>query len=244
MGANGDLGRYAQEIFAVLAGVVGDAADHALLIEKVVVERGYRAHVNAAEDESATFAQSFQGGGNDFARGCKHNGGIELNGWLRESFASPFGSQVEGEFLVPGIAGGGVNVDVPVPRDLNGNVGGSAASVKAELAAGFDSGKAQAAEADNSGAKQRGGLLIGKLLGNGIDKVLRCNNVLGVASIDGVAGEGGVVAKIFRARTAILAGAVGTMQPSDANPRADGEPACAGSQPLNDANDLVTRDYR
>ena len=200
--------------------------------------------MDATEHERAAFAQDFQGSWDDFARGCKHNGGIELHGRLCEGAARPLGSEIEGELLVPRVASGGVNIDVPMPRNLNGYVGGCAESVEAELAAGLDSGKTQAAEADNSGAEERGSLFVGKLLGNGIDKVLRGNNVLGVAAINSIAGEGGVVAKIFRAGTAEVAGAVGVMQSGNAYARADGELSCAGSQLFNDANNLVTGDYR
>ena len=87
-------------------------------------------------------------------------------------------------------------------------------------------------------------MFVGKLFGDSVNKILRGNSVLGIATVYGVAGKGGMVAKIFSTAPAELAGAVGAMQPGDADARAEGKPGCAGSQLLNDSNDLVTRNYR
>src|SRR5258708_9560311 len=88
---------------------------------------------------------------------------------------------------MPRIPGRRMHFHIPVQRHLNGNVGGGAKSVKAQLAAGLNSRKTQGAKPDDSGAEQRSGLLIGKLLRDGIDKVLWSNNVLGVAPVYGIA---------------------------------------------------------
>jgi hypothetical protein len=129
-----------------------------------------------------------------------------------------------------------------VERYLNSNVGGCAKSIEAQLAAGLNSGKAQAAEADDSGAEQRGGLLIWELFGDGIDKVLRRNNVLSVTSVNGITRERRMVAKIFGTVPTELTGAVGMMQPSDAYTRSERKPVCAGTRLFKGADDLVPRD--
>src|SRR5258708_16546104 len=167
--ANGDFGRDAQEIFAILARVVGDAANDAFLVEQVVGERGDGAHLNAGEDESAALAQRFQRGGNDFASGSEDDCGVELGGRLGGGAARPFGSELKCELLLPRIPGRRIHFHIPVHRPLNGNLGGGAKSLKAQLAAGLNSRKTQGAKPDDSGAEQRSALLIGKLLRDGRD---------------------------------------------------------------------------
>jgi hypothetical protein len=128
-------------------------------------------------------------------------------------------------------------------RDLDGDVSGCAKSIESQFAARLNSGEAQAAKANNSGAEERDGLLVWKLLGDGVDKVLRRNNVLGVAAVNGIAREGRMVAKIFRARATEFASAVSVMQPGDAYTGAEGKPGRVGSQLFDDANDLVPWNY-
>jgi hypothetical protein len=87
-------------------------------------------------------------------------------------------------------------------------------------------------------------LLVGKLLRDGVDKVFGRNSILRVAAVHGIAGEGGVIAKIFRAGAAELTRAVGMMQPGNPDARAERKPACTLAEFLDHANDLVSRDYR
>ena len=86
-------------------------------------------------------------------------------------------------------------------------------------------------------------MLVGKLLRDGVDKVFGRNSILRVAAIHGIAGEGGVVAKIFRAGAAEFTCAVGVMQPGNPHACAERKPACTGTEFLDHANDLVPRDY-
>src|SRR5260370_1418599 len=99
-------------------------------------------------------------------------------------------------------------------------------------------------EGDNSGKEQRSGLLVAKFAWDGVDKVLWSNNVLRIAAIDGVAGKGGMVAKILRSSAAVLTSAIGVVQPSNAYSRADWKARCAGSQRFDQTDDLVSRNYR
>ena len=85
--------------------------------------------------------------------------------------------------------GASVNIHSPVTRHLNGHMRGSAKSVECESGTLLDARQAQRAKADDSGAQQRRGLLIGKGFRNGIDEILRRDRVFRVAAIDGVAGE-------------------------------------------------------
>src|SRR6266850_1840096 len=54
---NGNLGGNMKKIFPVFARVVGHAANHALLVQQLVLERRNRAHVNSAEHQHAAFLE-------------------------------------------------------------------------------------------------------------------------------------------------------------------------------------------
>ncbi len=187
----------------------------------------------------AAFAQRFERGGNDFTGGREDDRGVEFLGRRIESAAGPRRAQLEGEFLVPGIARRSVDGCAPVPRHLNRHVRGRAEPVEAEAPALLDAGETQAAEADNAGAEQRGRVLIGEAIGNGVDEIFGCDDIFGVAAIDGVAGEFRMVAEILGARAAIAADAVGAMQPGNSNARAKREASSAGTELLDHADDLV-----
>jgi hypothetical protein len=76
--------------------------------------------------------------------------------------------------------------------------------------------------------------------GRGGDEVGADDGVFGVAAVDGVAGEGGVVAEVFFLATAEGAAAVGAAAPGDADASAGGE---FGGGSFDDfADDLVAED--
>src|SRR5438309_5187296 len=133
-----------------------------------------------------------------------------------------------------------IDFDVPVPRYLDGDVGGGTKSIEAQFVPRLNSGESQAAESDDSGAEERGGLLVRELLRDGIDKVLRRNNVLSVTAVHGITCEGRIVAKIFGAALTEFAGTIGAVQPGNSYTRAHGKPACASPQLFNKADNLVT----
>ena len=90
--------------------------------------------------------------------------------------------------------------------------------------------------AQSSGARWMGS----SAEGSGIDEVGAGEGELGVAAVDGVAGEDGVVAEVFHAVGAEAAGAVGAAHPGDADAGADGE---VGGGAVDDfADDLVAGD--
>ncbi len=166
---NGNLRGDAQEIFAVPAGVVCDAANDALFVEEIVAERRNRAHVNAAEDQRSTFAKNVEGGWNNRSGRGKDDGGVELVWRFSKSVPSPLRAEIEGQALMANVACHGVNLDVPVERDLYGDVSCGAEPVEAEFvdrlwsiagndrAAGVwlrfvESGEAQGSKADDSRA--------------------------------------------------------------------------------------------
>jgi len=120
-------------------------------------------------------------------------------------------------------------------------MGGGAKAVEAYTVTGFNAGHAQAAEADDSGAEEWGGMDVIQVCGQWEDEIVVRLGVLGVAAVDGVAGEGGGVAEIFLTSLAVGADAIGAADPGDADAGAERQFwRCA----IDDvAYDLVARDH-
>src|SRR2546423_657776 len=217
MRADGNFGGDAQEILAGLASVVGYAANYALLIDQVVRKRRDRAHMDSAEHQDASLSQCGQRCGNDFSRRRENDGGVEFCGRLGERSPSPFGAEFEREFLVARISGRRVHVYIPMPRYLNTHVSRCTESVKAKFASGLDSREPKTTKPDDACAQEWRRLLIGKLARNRVDKILGSHNVLGIAAVHGVTGEGRIVTKVFRSSVTILASAIGVMEPGNSD---------------------------
>lgn len=77
--------------------------------------------------------------------------------------------------------------------------------------------------------------------GQRVNEVGAGEGVLGVASVDAVSGEDGVVTEIFGTHAAEAAGTVCAAHPRDADAGADGECGCSAVYDL--ADDLVAGDY-
>ncbi len=242
--ADGNFRGDAQEILAVLASVIGDAADGAFVIEQVVGERRYGAHVNAAQNERAALAQGAERHRNNFSRRGKDDSGVERSGRLGEGVAGPDRAQIKRQPPMTIIARGCVDRDVPVAGDLDGQVRRGAESVETKLSTRTNAGQAQATEADDAGAKQRSGLLVGECVGDGINEIFGGDDVFGVTAVHGVAREFRMIAQVFGAGSAVLAYAVGVMQPGDAHARARAEALCAAAESLDHADDLMAGDER
>ena len=137
-------------------------------------------------------------------------------------------------------AGRDVDFALPVTQDFYGLAGGGAEAEEADTFSGLGSGDTKAAEADDSGTEEWG--CIGVLEGGGewVGEVGADEGVLGVTSVDGVTGEGEVVAEIFFAASAEGAGAVGASDPGDADAHADGTIGCGAVDDV--ADDLVAED--
>ena len=94
--------------------------------------------------------------------------------------------------------------------------GGGSEAEEADTFAGLRAGYTKAAEADDAGAEERGDVGVVEGVGEGEDEIGTDEGILGVASVDGVAGEGGVVAEVFFVAETEGAGAVGAADPGDA----------------------------
>src|SRR5690348_13313510 len=241
---NGNLRRDTKEILTIAPRVIRDAANHAFLIEKVIAERGNRAHVNPAEHKHAALAEGCERCGNYFSSRGEDNRGVELFRRGIERSTGPSRAQLKRKLLVASVARRSIDLDVPVSRNLNGDVRRRAESIESQPPAFLDPREPQASKSNNSGAKQGRGLLIGKSLRNRVNKILRRNDVFRVTAIDGVSGERRTVAKIFFAPPAVFADAIRVVQPSDTNSRAERIAPRTFSQTLNDADNLMPRDER
>ena len=107
-------------------------------------------------------------------------------------------------------------------KDANGKRGGAAEAVEADALAALDGGDAQAAEANDAGAEQRGGEDGIETVGERVGKISADGSELGVAAVDRVAGEDGMVAEVLHVVTAKPAVAVDAADPGDADAHADG----------------------
>ena len=85
---------------------------------------------------------------------------------------------------------------------------------------GGTAGAAQRPVADDAGAQQRGGLLVGEPLGQAVGEPLVDEAGVGVAAVGVPAGELRGGAQVLVAPPAVPAGAVGAAQPGDADPLA------------------------
>src|SRR5260370_10833619 len=97
-----------------------------------------------------------------------------------------------------GIARASKHFYSPMPRYLNRHVRRCTEAIKAQSRARFNAGEPQRPEPDDSCAKQRRGLFIGKSLWNRIDKLLRRNDIFCISAILSVSDERRIVVKIFR----------------------------------------------
>ena len=100
-------------------------------------------------------------------------------------------------------------------------MGGGAEAVEAYAVTGFYAGYAEAAETDDSGAEERGGVDVVQVRGQWENEIVAHLGVLGVTAVDGVAGEGGGVAEIFLTSLAVGADAIGAADPGDADAGAE-----------------------
>jgi hypothetical protein len=148
------------------------------------------------------------------------------------------GSHVAGKITVGFAAGGDEDLALPGLEHGQSEVGGGSEAKQADSLAALDSGDAKAAESDDSGAEQRGGLEVVEGIRERDGEIGTGDGVLGIAAVDGVAGEDGRVAEVFVTAETIGTGAVDASEPGDAD-------AGAGGQAASDdfANDLVPWDY-
>jgi hypothetical protein len=102
--------------------------------------------------------------------------------------------------------------------------------------------EAQRAVSDQAGAQQGSGLQIGVTLGDRKAETAVGQSILGVAAVDLVPGEPGVLAQVLAPGEAIAALAVGPPEPRHTYPLSHLEAVCVLADPLYGTDYLVARD--
>src|SRR5437899_2849194 len=106
-------------------------------------------------------------------------------------------------------AGDDVDFAMPGLQDGDREACGAAEAEESYPLAGLHTGDAQAAVADDARAQQRRDLCAIEAGGKGKCEVVADQNVFGVAAVDGVSGEGGVVAEVLHSVAAVPTIAIG-----------------------------------
>src|SRR5580704_15395116 len=125
-------------------------------------------------------------------------------------------------------------------RYLYGHVRCRSKTIQAQATALLDAREAQRAETNDARTEQRRGLIVRKSFGNGIDEILRGDDIFSIASVDRIACERRMVTQILLAGAAVFAGAVGAMQPGDAHARAFAKAMSVWAEFLHGAHNLVS----
>ncbi len=179
--------------------------------------------MDGVDGDDAAFAKAGEGAEDDGSAGGEGDGAVEGDGGLVVFCADPGCSEGLGLLAVVFAASGDEDFAVPVAEDFDGLRGGGSEAEEAYALAGLRARYAQAAEADDAGAEERGDVGVVEGGGQGEDEVGADEGVFGVAAVDGVAGEGGVVAEVFFVAEAEGAGAVDAADPGDADAGVCGE---------------------
>jgi len=196
--------------------------------------------VDGVDGDDAALAKAAEGAEDDGSAGGEGDGAVEGDRRLVVFGADPFCAEGFGLLAVVFAAGGDEDFAVPVAEDFDGLRGGGSEAEEANALSGLGACDAQAAEADDAGTEEWGDVGVVEGGGQRVDEVGTDEGVFGVATVDGVAGEGGVVAEVFFVAEAEGAGAVGAADPGDAYAGVCGE---FGGCAFDDfADDLVAED--
>jgi hypothetical protein len=167
-----DVARESEEVAGILAGHVGHAAQLALAPEeRIVVEGGHLVEVDGVNRHHSALAQRNEGADDHRSHGCEGDGAIELDRRFGIHVADPRGPGVAGCLLARRVARDDIDFAVPGTENLQGECRGAAIAEETDARAALDAGYAQAAEADDAGAQQRGDVDGVEFGGNGPGKV-------------------------------------------------------------------------
>src|ERR1700676_5105423 len=128
------------------------------------------------------------------------------------------------------------NIHLALPRAQNSDreMRGRTEAKQSDALARLDAGNAQAAEADDSGAEERGGVQIVECSRQRKDKVGAGQCIFRVSAGDAVSGERGRVAEVLRASFAIGASAIRPAEPANAGARAEWDFLCGAADYFTD----------
>ena len=198
--------------------------------------------MDGVDGDDSAFAKAPESGEDYGSAGGEGDGAVESDGRLVVFFADPECACRSGLLAVVFAAGGDEDLAVPVTEDLNGLACGGSEAEETDALAWLGARYAKAAETDDSGAEKWGDVGVVEGFGERVNEVGAGESVLGVASVDGVAGKGGAVAEVFFVAATEGAGAVGAADPGDADASAGGEIESFAFEDL--ADDLVAEDER
>ena len=170
-------------------------------------------------DDRAALGDRRERLGHELAGGSEDDRGVQLLRPLADG-AGPLGADLAGERLRRVVAGSREGEHTPpfVDRQLRDDVGGGAEPVEAEDLA--VAGCPQSAVADQPRTEERRKLLVGGPIRKRQAVARVGDGLLGVASVERVAGEARPVAQILAPGPAVAARAAGPTQPRNADPRA------------------------
>jgi preprotein translocase subunit SecG len=129
-------------------------------------------------------------------------------------------------------------------RDLDGKVPCRSKSEYPETLAIAKTNEAKRPVSYDPGTQQRGGVDVGKSIGDGDGKCSGNGRTFGISPVDGTPGEIGRVTQIFASFLAINAIAISAMQPRDPHVIADHVICYVTAQFFNGPNDLVPGNNR
>src|SRR5712692_6337435 len=111
-----------------------------------------------------------------------------------------------------------LGVNPGVAGELQNQMGGRPKAIQAETSARVSPAQAVGTISDYSCAQQRRGIFVGELVRNGMGEGFVDKDELSIAAVHVIPGKLGVVTEVFEAAPAMIATAVGRMQPGNANP--------------------------
>ncbi len=197
---------------------IGHGADAALTPQPGIGKAGNVAHVDASADHAAAFVEVPQGDGHQRACGRKNQGRVQ---WQRRGLVGssrPVRAQAAGKFLAGAVAGAGEGKDfAPLrARQLGDEVRRRAKAIDTQST--WIAGQAQRAVADEAGTQQRRQMLGRRPIGQGQAVARIGQRVLGVAAVQLVAREAGVLAQVLASAGAKTALPASPAQPGHTDP--------------------------
>jgi hypothetical protein len=249
-----DLAGELEEVASVLAGHVGDAADLTFAPEElVVVEGGHLVEVDGVDGDDAPFAEAGESAEDDGSAGGEGDGAIELDRRLVVFGADPLCAESDCAIAMGFAASGDVDLAFPAVEDGDGEWGWGPEAEEADAFSGLGAGDAEAAEADDACAEEWGDVGAAEPGREREGEVGADENVLGVASVDGVAGEDWIVTEVFFVAAAEETTAVGATDPGDPDTHAEGpiggcafddlaDDLVAGNERLMDEGEIALKD--
>ena len=208
--------------------------------KRVVVELRDAVEVDGVDGDDAAFPQGGERVDHHIAAGGEGDGAVEGDGRTFGIVADPGCAHGARELLVRSAARRDIDLAIPGLEHFDDEVRRCAKAEESDAVAGGNFSDAEAAEADDAGAKERREVDRGGLFGKRDEEVGTGDGVFRIAAIDGVARVGGVVAEILAVPAAERAGAVDAAEPGDAGAMTDADGVDAGAEFFHAADDLVS----